>query len=272
MELQAANDSALRPGDDAARQPEWPFDEVGELVDAIDIQLGLLNGFKLTSGNRVVELSLGSERLLAFLAIGARPMMRNYVAFSLWPDKDEERAIGNLRSALWRLRRAGLGLIESSGQRMCIGRNVSVDLHQVILVAQRVLNGTPVRNARQVRELLTTGDLLDDWYDHWVSPERERLRQLRLHALESLSSGLLERGDLTGALEAGLAAVSAEPLRESAHRMLIAAHLAEGNPAEALRQYEAYRYLAGAELGILPSAQLEELIQPLRAVPAAGQR
>ena len=267
-----AQGSSPSPGEVDTDADDWPFESVGDPVDEVHIHLGLLNGFELTSGRGSVKLSLGSERLLAFLALGARPMMRNFIAFTLWPDKDEERALGNLRSAVWRLRRVGLGLIESSGQRMRIGRDVAVDLHRAVLVARRVLDGTPIRDARRVQELLTTGDLLTDWYDPWVSPERERLRQLRLHALESLSAGLLECGDLTGALEAGLAAVSAEPLRESAHRALVAAHLAEGNPAEALRQYESYRYLAATELGILPSAQLEELIQPLRAVPVGAQR
>ena len=45
------------------------------------------------------------------------------------------------------------------------------------------------------------------------------------------------------ALEAALAAVAGEPLRESAHRVLIKAHLAEGNVSEAIRQYHFYRTL-----------------------------
>ena len=61
------------------------------------------------------------------------------------------------------------------------------------------------------------------------------------------------------AVEAGLAAVAAEPLRESAHRALIAAHLAEGNRSEAMRQFEFYRMLLGKELGLEPSAMMASL-------------
>jgi Bacterial transcriptional activator domain. len=57
-----------------------------------------------------------------------------------------------------------------------------------------------------------------------------------------------------------LAAVSGEPLRESAHRQLIEVHLAEGNRVEALRQYEAYRQLMRDELGLGPSPHIVNLV------------
>ena len=41
------------------------------------------------------------------------------------------------------------------------------------------------------------------------------------------------------AIIAGLASVSSDPTRESAHRALMRAHLLEGNPSEAIRQYHA---------------------------------
>jgi DNA-binding SARP family transcriptional activator len=60
-----------------------------------------------------------------------------------------------------------------------------------------------------------------------------------------------------------LAAVACEPLRESTHRAVVRAHLAEGNPAEALRQYRSYRQLLNDELGLPPSRQFQELIAGL---------
>ncbi len=60
---------------------------------------------------------------------------------------------------------------------------------------------------------------------------------------------------------AGLAAVSAEPLRESAHRALIAVHLHEANYGEAVRQYERCRTMLREELGISPSPRLRDLLR-----------
>ena len=63
------------------------------------------------------------------------------------------------------------------------------------------------------------------------------------------------------AVQAGLMAVSGEPLRESAQRTLIAAHLAEGNASAAVKQYEAFRELLFDELRLEPSPVMQALVQ-----------
>jgi DNA-binding SARP family transcriptional activator len=101
--------------------------------------------------------------------------------------------------------------------------------------------------------------------------ERERYRQLRLHALEALCRSLTAAGRYSLAIQAGLAAVEADALRESAHRALIRAHLEEGNPSEALRQYRRFRAAVQEELGIPPTDGIEDLVQAfLRAQRANG--
>ena len=60
-------------------------------------------------------------------------------------------------------------------------------------------------------------------------------------------------GRFADAIESAMLAASAEPLRESAQRSLVRAHIAEGNLTEARRTYLAYKALLHRELGILPS-------------------
>jgi DNA-binding SARP family transcriptional activator len=106
-----------------------------------------------------------------------------------------------------------------------------------------------------------SADILPDWYEEdWVVLHRERYHQLRLHALEAMCDRFTAARRYGEAVEAGLAAVRAEPLRESAHRTLVRAHLAEGNRFEANRQYHNCRRLLHAELGLEPSPGLRELI------------
>ncbi|WP_231851838.1 AfsR/SARP family transcriptional regulator [Modestobacter italicus] len=105
------------------------------------------------------------------------------------------------------------------------------------------------------------GDLLPGWYDDWVLVERERLHQLRLHALEATAARLAVHGRHWEALQAAYAAVRAEPLRESAHRTIVRVHLAEGNLAEAARAYELFRSLVESELGVLPTPRMTRLVQ-----------
>jgi DNA-binding SARP family transcriptional activator len=205
-------------------------------------QLSLLGGFELRCTGREVAVSRSGQRLLALLALQARPLQRLWVAGTLWIDATEERAGASLRSALWRLPQpGGAAVVEASASHLRLAGDLDVDLDPSTLGR----------------------DLLPDWYEDWVVMERERFRQLRLHALEALCRRLTESGRFGAAVQAGLAAVAGEPLRESAHRTLIRAHLAEGNPGEAVRQYHTYRRLLAGELAIEPSAAIRGLVQPL---------
>ena len=107
---------------------------------------------------------------------------------------------------------------------------------------------------------LLAGDLLPGWDDDWVLAERERYRQLRLHTLEDLCARRRDEARFSDALRLGLVAVQSEPLRETAHRQVIEVHLAEGNACEALRQYDAFRRLLQAELGLPPSPAMRRLV------------
>jgi DNA-binding SARP family transcriptional activator len=113
-------------------------------------------------------------------------------------------------------------------------------------------------------------DLLPGWYDDFVIFERERLRQRLLHALEALSRLLVDARRYAQAVEVALEAVHAEPLRESAHRTLLEAHLAEGNLVEARRGYCGYRDLIRRDLGVEPDPALAALVAlPLPAAASA---
>lgn len=226
-------------------------------------ELRLLKGFELGCGGRPISLPLGSQRLLAFLALHERPLVRSYVAGTLWQDATEDRSNACLRSTLWRLRNRGYPLVEATGDHVCLADQVRVDSREAATQARQVIQGTDDYRPSEVQRMLMVGDLLPDWYDDWLVIERERLRQLRLHALEALAIRLTAMGRFAEAVEAALGAVMAEPLRESAHMALIAAHLAEGNRGEALRQFRACRDLLRRELGLEPSPRLQEAVRGL---------
>jgi DNA-binding SARP family transcriptional activator len=70
-------------------------------------------------------------------------------------------------------------------------------------------------------------------------------------------------GQRPEAAEAALAAVAQEPLRESAHRLVMEAHLADGNPGEAVRHYRLFARLLGRQLGLQPSPRMRALLAGL---------
>lgn len=230
---------------------------------ACGFHLRLLDRFELRSGDRMIPVTIGPQRLVTFLALHNRLLQRGHVAGTLWPDVPTERANANLRASIWRIPAACRPIIDLSLRHIKLGADVSVDLAAAVALAQRLVDRS--RNCQdsdlsaEARAMLSA-DLLPACYDEWVLVECERFHQLRLHALEALCERLTAAGRYGEAVDAGLAAVSGEPLRESAHRALIKTHMAEGNFGEAGRQYQVYRRIVRDELGIEPSASLQDLM------------
>ena len=238
----------------------------------MDAGLVLLDGFELRRGGRVVPVPMTVQRVLAFLALHDRPLPRSQVAGTLWLEVTEERATASLRSALWRLRRPGDTLVEVTPSHLRLAAEVTVDYREAVDYARALLEEAGGGEALDRNPGCLLRELLPGWWEDWVLVERERFRQLRLHGLEAHCRRLTRAGRFAQAVEAGLAAVAMEPLRESAHRLLISAHLAEGNRAEALRQYRAYQRLLREELALDPSPQIQTLLGELLRSPAAGSR
>ncbi|MEV5150586.1 bacterial transcriptional activator domain-containing protein [Streptomyces werraensis] len=197
---------------------------------------------------------------------------RTVLAGTLWPEVTEEHARGSLRTTLWKLPRGEPPLIGCCGDSLLITPALHVDVHDLTHTALDVVEGcSPPPHGEPPLGLLTGEDLLPGWDEDWVLVERERLRQLRLHALDALAEALTRAGRRALAMEAAWASVRAEPLRESAHRAVIAAHLAEGNVCEAVRHYDAFRRLLNEELGVEPSAELGRML-PVRPSPRSTPR
>jgi len=223
----------------------------------------------VTVGTERREVPEGSKQLLAFVAVRRRRVERRQAAGTLWPLGDEERAAGNLRSALWRLRRVGINVLAADKWSLVLRAEVLVDLHLIEQWATRLIEGRATERDLTISPWVADAlDLLPGFYDDWALMERERVRQRILHALEALSEKLAAAGRFADAVDAAMLATSAEPLRESAQRALIRAHAAEGNLTEARRSYRAYHDLLRRELGVTPSSDFAASL----GIPDIGSR
>ena len=229
------------------------------------VHLALLGGFECVYGGRSVSLPLGSQRLLALLALRDAGVHRTVAGELLWPDSIPGRAAANLRSALWRGRRLGTTtMIYSAGPRLRLAPAVDVDLRQILDQHRHLSDSQPSCHSISDHVALVdvlTRQLLPEWSEDWLVFERGRWHQFRLHALENLAGQLLTEERYLDALQTALAVTAIEPTRETAHRIVIEVHLTEGNTASALKHYQNYRELLHRELGVLPSAQLDQLVQ-----------
>jgi DNA-binding SARP family transcriptional activator len=238
----------------------------GQAAAAEAPRIVLQGRFAVCMRTSPVRLPHSSERVVAYLAVQSRAVPRATVAEALWSTATAEHAGAALRTALWRLGpELGRRLVLSDSHGLKLRDGVAVDVRATAACARRIAAGAAGEDPAGALALLCDAeDLLEDWYDDWVVLEREYLRRLRLDALERLCRDLGAAGRYAEAVQAGLAAVASEPLREGAHAALIAAHVAQGNYADADRQYRLLRDMLRRHLGLSPSAQVLEVLAGMR--------
>ena len=237
-------------------------------MNSLEIEISVLGTFRFWArGKALPAVRGGSQRLLALLALRDRALTRASVAGTLWPESSEDHAYSSLRSALGRLSRVTRDAVVVTPLDLSLADGVKIDVRDARALAHRLLDPAvkaPIDDLRAASVAVLSTDVLPDWYDDWVLVDAEEWRQLRLHALEALTEHLLAAENFGEATGAALAAVRAEPLRESSRVALIRVLRAEGNQAEALREFERYRTLLHEELGLEPTARLLDLIADLQ--------
>jgi DNA-binding SARP family transcriptional activator len=198
----------------------------------------------------MVRLSLPGRRLLAFLALVGGPISRGRAASGLWTDEPDDVGRANLRRALWQLPR---GWVEVIGDELVL--QADTDLRSATAIARHAVEGGPLTLLEI--ELLST-DILPGWHEDWLFAPQDAFRLLRVQALEAACRTMANTGQYALATQAGLAALTAEPLRESAAEALIGAHLAQRNRYEAAQCFRSLAQRLHDELGVAPDPDLTE--------------
>lgn len=224
----------------------------------LQLSIRLLGQFRveLAGGEAVSFPTQSTAMILAWLALRpGRPVKRATLAQLLWPDHDAGRGAANLRQALWRLRK----VLGSAADFLIIRRDeiwlqtapgVWVDLSEF------QTSGDPQ---------MVLGEMLEGWDEEWVLRERTAFAEAFLLSLTRAASAALESGRPGDALPPARRLVAEDPLREEGHRLIMAAHLALGQPAAALQQYNACRDVLARELGVEPAPETRALARQIRA-------
>jgi DNA-binding SARP family transcriptional activator len=232
-------------------------------VDNVRVELRLLGGFSLQVRGTQVALPMHSRRLLAYLSLDHAQNLscdRGVLAERLWPDAGTERSRASLRTALWRIRRVDEHLVLVDPDTVRLGHEVSVDVHRFRRIADQMISEKDDHSTEAARLVARSTELLPGWDEPWLVLAREQIRQARLHALEATAARLRRARRFPEAIDAMLAVIAEEPLRESAHAALIEAYLSEGNASEAVRQFDTFAATLWHELGIRPSNALCERV------------
>jgi len=223
-------------------------------------RLTLIGGFALRRDGREVPLTSTVQRVVALLALAGRPQRRASVATALWPDADEEQGRSAVRSTLWRLRRNDPSAVVATSDGIALDPAISIDIREAEATIKEILAGG---RPDEVPPSLFD-DVLPEWPDEWLVVERERYRQLRLHALELHADALTREARFAESLAITRSIIAVDPIRETAHRGFLRALLAEGNRGEAVRAFRSLRETLVAEVGVEPTFRLPDL-EPARS-------
>jgi hypothetical protein len=229
----------------------------------------VLGSFTLVSDGAAVPLGVDSRRLVAYLAVHPRPQEHATLAADLWPGVPAaagQRLLAEAATAV------GIPTLFTDGDLtgpLSLAADVHIDLNDALGLV-RALPEIPAGDSPDIA--LLSADILPGWTATWIAVERERFRQLRLHALEERSLRLSAAGRHADAVALAELAVKAAPSRESARRALIEAHLAQGNIAAAVAEYDAYVELLRSSVGGPASNGLDALFPPSPAWPVLRAR
>ena len=179
----------------------------------------VLGSFSVTAHGDPVPLESDARRVVAYLAVHRRPQRCPALAADLWPGLPAATAAALLDQSL--VAAAPL-LTDATDGTVALDPAVTVDLDEAMALVRElaIVPGHPdsVPADMPVATALLGADVLPDWTEAWLPVERERFRQIRLNALEELSSALTASGRFADAVVTARAAVHTAPSREGARR------------------------------------------------------
>ena len=191
--------------------------------------------------------------MLALLVLkGGRALSRESLAFTLFPDSDENAALAELRRYLYLANKA---LPAKDGDQWIVGDAETIrwnDLGDAFVDVVEFERCADAPEKRQHAVDLYAGDLLENVYDDWVLADRERLRTRYFALLDELIDRYRADRNLSAAIGCAKRVLSGDPWREDAVRALIALRYESGDTAGALAEYDRFAKRLRDELAIAP--------------------
>jgi DNA-binding SARP family transcriptional activator/predicted ATPase len=221
-------------------------------------------------------VSSKAAALAYYLAVTGRPHARDALAGLFWPEASAPQASKNLRDVLSNVRRLLDPYLQSDRHTVCLLPDAieCVDAQRFLACLEEAKRLPPTNAARMLREAieLYQGDLLEGFFisdalefEEWLLIERERFRQLASETLHRLVVYALDQQDYQTGIHYAGQLLTIDPLREEAHRQLMALLALSGQRAAALERYETCRRLLHDEIGVEPDEETTKLHQRILA-------
>ncbi|MDH5632460.1 MAG: hypothetical protein OEZ10_05630 [Gammaproteobacteria bacterium] len=250
----------------------WPF----------AIRLHALGTFSLEIDDKPVTVSGSGQKkpmqiLKAFIGFGRKAIAVESLVSTLWPDAEGDAGMKVFHTTLHRLRKL-LGyddaLVLANGQLTMDPRFWWIDadvlereietLARLLRTAPQDNDGAGIMSSTRIIAELYKGDLLAHDADaFWALPLQTRLRKRALSAMQQGIARLGELGLWDAVEQVCEYALEIDPVAEVFHRELMTAHIARGQQAEAIRQYQQCRAMLSRILKTTPGPETVSLYKTI---------
>jgi TolB-like protein/DNA-binding SARP family transcriptional activator len=227
--------------------------------------LRLFGGFELSvlaTGGRVASLGRRERALLTYLALspkGRQP--RRKLATLIWAEAQDQALLENLRTCLWRLRKA-LGdtehsLIASEDEDIVLD-TAAFDVDALNFEGFAALSG---RTELEAAAHLYGGTFLDGFeldsedFESWRRAEASRYLDKAVDVLSLLMKLLTECGETERAIETGTRILRLEPLHEATARHLMQLYAKNGRRGTAIQLYRTLTKALRRDVNAQPEAE-----------------
>ncbi len=242
-------------------------------------RIGVAVGSELVVSERQFRDRQGRRAFAYLVCCRSRPVSNAELAQLVWPGETPRAWREGLSALVSRIRTLlscnalssrGVSLKGGFGQyQLSLPADAWVDLEAASSAIDEAEGALRMQNPQlafghaSVVHAIANRPFLSGDDGQWVEGQRSTLERQFLRALDCLSQVWLSTGQPTLAVETATRALQVDSYRESSCQLLIRAHVACGNRAEAIRAYHRLRRLLAEELGTEPMAETEALFLEL---------
>lgn len=240
------------------------------------LRLSLLGPFRVYLNGREISAenwrSIKARDFLAYLAHHAGPVGVERILEDMWPGMEREKAIVNLHSTVYRLRKKlnvdpNHDFILYGGQRYQLApESYSTDREMFLkmpAISLKTATTAETVNLLEATVALYQGEYLADLDYEWIIPEREHLNNLYYEAREKLACFLLERGEYAKAIRHLTVLLEINPLFEKCYGLIMTAYAGLNDKQRVKEYYQKLQKILREELGIEPSSETQALFEKL---------
>lgn len=236
-----------------------------------DVEYRVLGPVTVSAKGRALKLGGPRQRMVLAVLLTRvnQTVSQDALIETVWAGEPPETAKATLQTYISALRRElGASAITRQGDGYRIdldGDSLdALEFEQLVDRGRGLLHDQPAEAGRLLKQALgmwygSPYGGLDD--NPAMSAEVERLRELRLMAVESRVEAELTSGNHAGVVAELEALVREHPLRERFRAQQMVALYRAGRQVEALRAFQQTRNYLAEELGIDPSSELRDLEQ-----------